>query len=272
MNTRLYLEQFQNPLYSVQDRLSATLMSITGYAREILEYEPNIRNTNEVFRVLRETYGKEVTHTSLVNVKQTPEESVKVYFARLKLNFKKAGFDNGLEAERALLSYFIHGLRADIGKKLQAIWPSRITAALDSALQIELDFLQNRNKKTPDLNQITTEESQGVTTKNITQHLTNSQFKKLSDNFGDLNEKLNNLIQSNKYKTQNNYDPSKKYKNVECFHCKQKGHGFYSCPTITPTEKEKIIENLPNLIAKLKENKNNHLNSSAASKRPRTTQ
>ena len=115
MNTRLYLEQFQNPLYSVQDRLSATLMSITGYAREILEYEPNIRNTNEVFRVLRETYGKEVTHTSLVNVKQTPEEPVKVYFARLKLNFKKAGFDNGLEAERALLSNFIHCLRSDIG-------------------------------------------------------------------------------------------------------------------------------------------------------------
>ena len=39
------------------------------------------------------------------------------------------------------------------------------------------------------------------TTKNITQHLTNSQFKKSSDNFGDLNEKLNNLIESNKNKT-----------------------------------------------------------------------
>ena len=71
-------------------------------------------------------------------------------------------------------------------------------------MQIEKDLLQDRSKKSPDLNQITTEESQGGASKNITQHLTNSQFKKLSDNFGDLNEKLNNLIQSNKYKTQTN--------------------------------------------------------------------
>ena len=177
MNSILYLEQFQSAIYSVHDRLSATLMSITGYAREILENEPNLRNTNDVFRVLRETYGKDVTHTSLINVKQTPEESVKVYFARLKLNFKKAGFDNGLKAERALLCYFIHGLRPDIEKKLQAIWLSRITAALDSALQIELDLLQNRSKKTSDLNQITNEDGHVRTTKNITQHLTYSQFK-----------------------------------------------------------------------------------------------
>ena len=59
------------------------------------------------FRVPRETYGKDVTHTSLINVNQAPEESVKVYFAHLKLNFKKAGFYNGLKGLYLVILFMV---------------------------------------------------------------------------------------------------------------------------------------------------------------------
>ena len=98
-------------------------------------------------------YAKELNTSTLINTKQAEDESVKCFLARLKVNLIEAGFVNksSNKSEKTLISYFVHGLRPEISKRLSATFPQTIQVALDSAIQLEnklyVTHSERRNKK-----------------------------------------------------------------------------------------------------------------------------
>jgi len=101
-NTRLYLEK-QCPNSTEDQRMTAVKLKIQGYPRMILRQHPNITTLDGIFDALRPTYGAD--EITMLN-----DESVRVYFSRLKTNLHLLGYTDSSKGNRIFLNYFFNGL------------------------------------------------------------------------------------------------------------------------------------------------------------------
>jgi hypothetical protein len=89
-NTRLYLEK-QCPNISEDQKMTAVLLKIQGYPRMIIRQHPNLKSMDDIFDALRPTYGAD--ELTMINENtQFQNESVRVYFSRLKTNLHLLGY------------------------------------------------------------------------------------------------------------------------------------------------------------------------------------
>ena len=117
-NTRLYLDK-QCPTGSEDQKMTAVKLKIQGYPRMILKQHPNITTLDGIFDALRPTYGADEI-TMLNEIKQTSDESVRVYFSRLKTNLHLLGYVDSSKGNRIFLNQFLNGLLPSIRATVKA--------------------------------------------------------------------------------------------------------------------------------------------------------
>ena len=66
------------------------MTKVGGYALQTLEHDREIEDLDMLFQALKKTYGKD-QRAIISNVKQLPNESVKLYSVRLKNNLRALG-------------------------------------------------------------------------------------------------------------------------------------------------------------------------------------
>ena len=140
-NTRLYLEK-QCPNISEDQKMTAVLLKIQGYPRMILRQHPNLKPLDDIFDALRPTYGADEL-TMINENKQFQNESVRVYFSRLKTNLHLLGFRDTTHSDRILLNNFVDGLQSNLRLAVKRLKPQRIFDAVSIAQEVESCELEN---------------------------------------------------------------------------------------------------------------------------------
>ena len=140
-NTRLYLEK-QCPNISEDQKMTAVLLKIQGYPRMILRQHPNLKSLDDIFDALRPTYGADEL-TMINENKQFQNESVRVYFSRLKTNLHLLGFRDTTKSDRILLKNFVDGLQPSLRLAVKRLKPQRIFDAVSIAQEVESCELEN---------------------------------------------------------------------------------------------------------------------------------
>ena len=140
-NTRLYLEK-QCPNISEDQKMTAVLLKIQGYPRMILRQHPNLKSMDDIFDALRPTYGADEL-TMINENKQFQNESVRVYFSRLKTNLHLLGYRDTTQSDRILLNNFVDGLQTNIRLAVKRLRPQRIFDAVSIAQEVESCELEN---------------------------------------------------------------------------------------------------------------------------------
>ena len=72
---------------SERQKLNAILTKVGGYAQQVIDNSIQVSTVEDLFKILRTTYGKD-ERTILSNIKQTAGESVKLFSVRLKNNLR----------------------------------------------------------------------------------------------------------------------------------------------------------------------------------------
>ena len=140
-NTRLYLEK-QCPNISEDQKMTAVLLKIQGYPRMILRQHPNLKSMDDIFDALRPTYGADEL-TMINENKQFQNDSVRVYFSRLKTNLHLLGYRDTTQSDRILLNNFVDGLQPNIRLAVKRLRPQRIFDAVSIAQEVESCELEN---------------------------------------------------------------------------------------------------------------------------------
>ena len=120
-NTRLYLEK-QCPHSSEDQKMTAVKLKIQGFPRMILRQHPNIKTLDGIFNALRPTYGVDEI-TMLNEIKKMNDESVRVYFSRMKTNLHLLGYVDSAKGNRIFLNQFLNGLLPSLRTAVKALKP-----------------------------------------------------------------------------------------------------------------------------------------------------
>jgi len=145
-NTKLYLKQYSN--IPEDKKVTAVLLKIHGYPRMILrQHHPNLKSLDELFNALRPTYGAD-EFTMMNEIKQLQDESVRVFFSRLKTNLHLLGYSDSSKGNRIFLNHFINGLLPSVRTAVRALKPQRIEDAVSIAQEVESDRLTDDTRKT----------------------------------------------------------------------------------------------------------------------------
>ena len=115
------------------------LTKVRGNALETLEDCGTFNTADLVFSSLKKTNGND-QRSIISNVKQLPNESVKIFSVRLKNNLRAMGIvENTSNPSVIALDYFISGLLPTISKRVKALLPETYSAAEGYAFQIECE-------------------------------------------------------------------------------------------------------------------------------------
>ena len=263
LNTRSGLKR---STCSENEKIDIVLMKIEGYPREILDNIGEFESVECIFDALKSTYGRD-QRSILSSIRQFPDESVRVYSTRLKMNLKLLGIRSDDESSLVRLDYFVKGLIPAIASRVKVLLPSSLTLAEEYALQIEADNLSvqegRKNKKSVDtLNHM--HEPSATANRLNTPSLEESMktvFKKLDDfdhAHKSIQEKVNSMFSRpntstqafGKYNFDNGHSSSARSSNANrgkssrddrpylgyCFGCKKAGHRYDECRTTSKAD------------------------------------
>ena len=144
LNTKLGLDMSS---CSDSEKVKIVLFKVEGYPREILNNMNNIDTVDRIFETLQATYGTD-QRSILSSIKQLPDESVKVFSTRLKINLTLLGIHPNGDNQSSLirLDYFLKGLNASISPRVRTLLPDTYEMAERYALQIEAENNNHQEK------------------------------------------------------------------------------------------------------------------------------
>ena len=269
-NTRLYLDK-QCPNSSEDQKMTAVKLKIQGYPRMILKQHPNITTLDGIFDALRPTYGADEI-TMLNEIKQTSDESVRVYFSRLKTNLHLLGYVDSSKGNRIFLNQFLNGLLPSIRAPVKALKPQKLLDAVAIAQEVESDRVsdESRKKKCETFNAMKHEEE--ISTSVLTQmeekinalerqladskqqqrqyndrlNAVNGKYGRISEQFDKLNV-LPSSQSSSDYRNRS-YNRSaftqigQQTSNYQsrCFGCNQAGHSYQRCRLLSTSQRDRL--------------------------------
>jgi hypothetical protein len=271
-NTRLYLNT-QYPYAPEETKVTAVLLKIQGYPRMILrQHHPYLKTLDELFDALRPTYGAD-EFTMINETKQLPDESVRVFFSRLKTNLYLLGYTDASKGNRIFLSHFINGLHPGLRTAVKALKPQRIEDAVSVAQEVESDRLtddsrKGKKEKLDTLNQMSDSASLNVINDKIEQMGKMIQDKlnavngRISDQIGKVNAfspctnaktssdnnfstsyHRRNENQGRRGYASNNSSNNSTYRS-QCFGCNQSGHSYRQCRLLSQSQQDQLREEL----------------------------
>ena len=124
-NVDLYLRSQCSTLTDYQ-RLTAVLLKIEGYPRLILQgIRKNLKSVKDIFKALKQTYGQDEL-TMLANIRQLPDEAVRIYYSRLKTNLGLLGQNDTTKGQRIYLNYFLTGLLPKLRSQVESLMTQRL--------------------------------------------------------------------------------------------------------------------------------------------------
>ena len=138
---------------TVGQKLDAIKVRIGGDAREVLANCGKIETISELFSALHDTYGKD-ERSLIADVKQKPNEPVRVFATRLRSNLKILGWGchDANKPNLVSLDYFLNGLLPSLSTDVRKMLPRDLDVAVDYAIQVEgmksaLNFDSNKSIK-----------------------------------------------------------------------------------------------------------------------------
>lgn len=262
---------------SEEEKLSAIKVKIGGDAREVLASSGTILTVESLISTMNDTYGRD-QRTTIADVKQKPEETVRMFANRLRMNLKLLGWvgvDDPNKPNIVSLEFFINGLLPSISSDVRKLCPRNLDVAVDYAIQLESqkdnpkiskskinhlatdnDSLANLNRSIKDqikdqLSALTAE------LKNAFNQSTNSNSTNpTSCNRSHTYSRNNSSYQDRR----NNNGNTKRPFSGTCFGCKETGHSYLDCSKISGEKREDIRANFPAMVAEYRANRANSLN------------
>jgi hypothetical protein len=164
MSSQNFIEQFTKR--SESDKVKYIAMGLQGNALRIFKMSAKQPTTTaEFFSILRDTFGTQRTIAeAMSDVKQMKNETVRVYFGRVKALLLQAfGYERissitpeGTKCfDNNLVDYFTAGFTAGLNLEYQEdlfkIHPRGVDMTLDAACQIETDYNKLKIRKTSNL-------------------------------------------------------------------------------------------------------------------------
>jgi len=271
-NTRLYLNT-QYPYAPEETKVTAVLLKIQGYPRMILrQHHPYLKTLDELFNALRPTYGAD-EFTMINETKQLPDESVRVFFSRLKTNLYLLGYTDSSRGNRIFLNHFINGLHPSLRNAVKALKPQRLEDAVSIAQEVESDRLtddsrKGKKDKLDTLNQMSDSSSLNVVNDKLEQmgKMIQDKFNAVNGRISDQIGKVNACSPSNNAKISSNNNSSTNYHRrnenpnrrvyasnnsnnnstyrSQCFGCNQSGHSYRQCRLLSQTQQDQLREEL----------------------------
>jgi len=156
MSCSNFIEQFTKR--SESDKVKYIAMGLQGNALRIFKMSSKQPTTTaEFFSILRDTFGTQRTiGEAMSDVKQLKNETVRVYFGRVKALLLQAfGYEriSSITPEGAkcfdnnLVNYFTAGLNLEYQEDLFKIHPRGVDMTLGAACQIETDYSSNLDRQ-----------------------------------------------------------------------------------------------------------------------------
>ena len=236
---KIYFSQFD---LSEPRQVLIAQNAISGVARKIVDSHPQLKTLSRLDEILRPVFVSTMDKvTKLKQSKQNTDESIMAYAAKIRMNVVESGVKEAA-VEGFCLNYFLHGLKPEIGKKVQPFKPESLRRAIELATEFENELPRKDNSL-----------SVMDTLKTIVADLPNN------DKHGNLINKLNSLVQSLQSQlnasnaarelpkqdlcpsTTSNTVPTKnKFSSVRCFHCDRLGHGYMKCFKASADDKLRI--------------------------------
>jgi hypothetical protein len=252
------------------EKLSAIRVKIGGDAREILASSGPITSVEGLLSSMHITYGRD-QRTTIADVKQKAEETVRMFANRLRMSLKMLGWvadENPNKPNIVSLEFFINGLLPSLSTDVRKLCPRSLDIAVDYAIQLESQKITSNDsekKSKPKLNNLTSDPTGNDALSNVNRSIKDSiaalsvQIKDAlgrstdsnlsnSDNNNNNNNyrhhPYNQNINGNSRSPRNNVarDPNRPYTGM-CFGCKQIGHTFYNCNKISSERKDEISAN-----------------------------
>ena len=214
-NVDLYLRNQCSTLTENQ-KLTAVLLKIEGYPRLILKgIKKNLKSVKDIFKALKQTYGQDEL-TMLANIRQLPEEPVRVYYSRLKTNLGLLGHNDTTKGQRIYLNYFLTGLLPKLRSQVENLMPQRLEDALALANSFENKNLTveiKKGKKSNDdsIEKMNVMHASSDLEKTIQKSLltmNNNLEKKLADKFNLLSGRMGQLLKNNQDHHEPKYYPN----------------------------------------------------------------
>ncbi len=157
MSCQNFIEQFTKR--SESDKVKYIAMGLQGNALRIFKMSAKQPTTTaDFFSILRDTFGTQRTIAeAMSDVKQMKNETVRVYFGRVKALLLQAfGYERisnitpeGTKCfDSNLVDYFTAGLHLEYQEDLFKVHPRGVDMTLDSACQIETDYNKIKIRKT----------------------------------------------------------------------------------------------------------------------------
>jgi hypothetical protein len=157
MSCKNFIEQFTKR--SESDRVKYIAMGLQGNALRILKMSnKQATTTDEFFSILRDTFGTQRTISeAMSDIKQIKNETVRVYFGRVKalllqaFDYERLGNSNPVGTkcfDNNLIDYFTAGLNLEYQEDLFKMHPRGVDMTLDAACQVETDYNKIKIRKT----------------------------------------------------------------------------------------------------------------------------
>ena len=259
-----------------EEKLSAIRVKIGGDAREVLASSGLITSVEGLLSTMHITYGRD-QRTTIADVKQKAEETVRMFANRLRMSLKMLGWvadEDPNKPNIVSLEFFINGLLPSLSNDVRKLCPRSLDIAVDYAIQLESQKITSNDsekKPKPKLNNLTSDPTGNDALSNVNRSIKDSiaalsvQIKDAlgrstdsnlsnSDNNNNNNNfrhhPYNQNINGNCRSPRNNVarDPNRPYGGM-CFGCKQVGHAYYNCNKISSEKKDEIRANFDAHVA-----------------------
>jgi hypothetical protein len=242
---------------SEEEKLNAVRVKIGGDAREVLASSGTISSVEALLSTMHATYGRD-QRTTISEVKQKLNETVRMFANRLRMNLKLLGWvgvDDPNKPNIVSLEFFINGLLPSISSDVRKLCPRNLDIAVDYAIQMESQKLavvdSSKNCKLK-INNIANDDAPSNDFANFNRSIKDqiaalsAQIKNSFNKPIDSNTNSNNFNRPSPYNRSN--DNRRPYKGT-CFGCKEIGHTYLSCKKISEEKKEEIRANYPTILA-----------------------
>ena len=225
-------------------KVDILIIGLGGTPRNLVAKRTDLKSPNDLYAVLEKTYRRPGTEMQIaLTSKQRDDESVRDFAGRVEANVTNAEIQGAGVAE-ILLSIFLGGVKPEYARRLNAWGPGTFETAVSSAIRYEDGAAPKKDLKP--LYAITSNDKnkswdcrERTETKPI---LTTSRFDARTPT--ETTSRFPSKVE-------------REWEKVQCFHCGEKGHGFSRCERATAENKRAILSDLPNLVARKREQTGN---------------
>ena len=210
----------------------------------------------------------------LNEIKQTSDESVRVYFSRLKTNLHLLGYVDSAnrKGNRIFLNQFLNGLLPSIRTPVKALKPQRLLDAVAIAQEVESDRVSddNRKKKCETFNALKNDDETSTSVLTQMEEKINALERQLADSkqqqrqynerlnavhgkYGRISEQFDklNVLSSSQPLNDHRSRPynrsaftqmgqnTSNYQS-KCFGCNQSGHSYQRCRLLSPSQRDRL--------------------------------